>query len=222
MSDYEHLIYEQRGPVTVITIKRPERMNTIGPKTHRELIDAWDRFRSDDTAASAQPVEDQRRRFAGVIDSPGSRLGYRFAMAIPRVSTGDVGAEASDSLQAAYFRGALADQRALLAAEIAKQTRNLGCLSSRTDSLAISRLRRQIRANEAAHRDLDRMIAAIDRRSRGTGLTSHSAKPVEFAPRVALDEQRHEIAQRPAVVPEVNVMNHGRHCRRRNSGVSIS
>jgi Enoyl-CoA hydratase/isomerase len=50
MSDYEHLIYEQRGPVTVITINRPERMNAIGPQTHRELVDAWDRFRADDTA----------------------------------------------------------------------------------------------------------------------------------------------------------------------------
>lgn len=47
-SEYEHLIYEQRGPVTIITINRPERMNAIGPHTHRELVDAWDRFRTDD------------------------------------------------------------------------------------------------------------------------------------------------------------------------------
>jgi enoyl-CoA hydratase len=50
VSDYEHLIYEQRGPVTIITINRPERMNAIGPQTHRELVDAWDRFRTDDDA----------------------------------------------------------------------------------------------------------------------------------------------------------------------------
>jgi len=50
MTDYQHLIYEQRGPVTVITINRPERMNAIGPQTHRELVDAWGRFRADDTA----------------------------------------------------------------------------------------------------------------------------------------------------------------------------
>ena len=50
MTDYGHLIYEQRGPVTIITINRPERMNAIGPQTHRELIDAWNRFRADDTA----------------------------------------------------------------------------------------------------------------------------------------------------------------------------
>jgi enoyl-CoA hydratase len=50
MSDYEHLLYETDGPVTVITIDRPERMNAIGPQTHRELVDAWDRFREDDDA----------------------------------------------------------------------------------------------------------------------------------------------------------------------------
>jgi enoyl-CoA hydratase len=51
MSGYEHLVYEQDGPVTVITINRPDRMNAIGPRTHRELVDAWERFR-DDTEAS--------------------------------------------------------------------------------------------------------------------------------------------------------------------------
>ena len=51
--DYEHLRYEQRGPVTVITIDRPERMNAIGPQTHRELVAAWTRFRDDDDALVA-------------------------------------------------------------------------------------------------------------------------------------------------------------------------
>src|SRR5215510_2926515 len=50
MSDYEHLRYESDGPVTVITIDRPERMNAIGPQTARELVEAWDRFRGDDDA----------------------------------------------------------------------------------------------------------------------------------------------------------------------------
>jgi len=72
--------------------------------------------------------------------------------------------QASDSLQAAYFRGALADQRALVAAEIVRQNRILNGLSTRSDAVAISLLRRDIRANEAECRDLDRMIAALDRR----------------------------------------------------------
>ena len=48
--DYENLRYEQRGPVTVITIDRPDRMNAIDGRTHHELVDAWDRFRADDSA----------------------------------------------------------------------------------------------------------------------------------------------------------------------------
>ena len=47
---YEHIAYVQDGPVTLITIDRPERMNAIGPRTHRELVDAWERFRDDDEA----------------------------------------------------------------------------------------------------------------------------------------------------------------------------
>jgi len=47
---YEHLSYDQDGPVTLITINRPERMNAIGPRTHHELVAAWERFRDDDEA----------------------------------------------------------------------------------------------------------------------------------------------------------------------------
>lgn len=53
MKRYEHLKYEQDGPVTLIMIDRPERMNAIGPQTHRELVDAWDRFRTDESALVA-------------------------------------------------------------------------------------------------------------------------------------------------------------------------
>jgi len=47
---YEQISYAQDGPVTLITIERPERMNAIGARTHRELVDAWGRFRDDDDA----------------------------------------------------------------------------------------------------------------------------------------------------------------------------
>ncbi len=62
MSAYEHLVYEQRGPVTVITINRPERMNAIGPQTHRELIDAG--------AASAPTTPRFRHRRGGRAFAP--------------------------------------------------------------------------------------------------------------------------------------------------------
>ena len=51
--EYSQLVYESHGPVTVITINRPEVRNCIGPVTHRELIDAWTRFRDDDSALVA-------------------------------------------------------------------------------------------------------------------------------------------------------------------------
>lgn len=48
--DYEQIGYQRRGPVAVITIERPERMNAIGARAHRELVDAWGRFKADDEA----------------------------------------------------------------------------------------------------------------------------------------------------------------------------
>jgi enoyl-CoA hydratase len=48
VSEYSQVLFERRGPVTLITINRPERMNAIGPVVSRELVDAWGRFRDDD------------------------------------------------------------------------------------------------------------------------------------------------------------------------------
>jgi enoyl-CoA hydratase len=48
VSDYSQILFERHGPVTLITINRPERMNAIGPVVSRELVDAWGRFRDDD------------------------------------------------------------------------------------------------------------------------------------------------------------------------------
>ena len=47
---YQHIRYEQDGPVAVVTIDRPERMNAVAPRTADELRDAWTRFREDDAA----------------------------------------------------------------------------------------------------------------------------------------------------------------------------
>jgi enoyl-CoA hydratase len=51
--DYAEIRYEKQGPITVITFNRPEVRNCIGPRTHRELVDAWTRFRDDPTASVA-------------------------------------------------------------------------------------------------------------------------------------------------------------------------
>ncbi|HKP40540.1 hypothetical protein [Mycobacterium sp.] len=85
-------------------------------------------------------------------------------MATLSVSTDDASARASDALQAAYFRSALADYRAVLVAKISRQGAKLNAMSGKADPMAISRMRRQMRENEAEHQRLDSMIAAIDRR----------------------------------------------------------
>jgi len=86
-------------------------------------------------------------------------------MATPSIYTADAEAlAASDALQATYFRGTLADQRATITAVIARQNDELATMSTKMSSLAISRLRHQIRENAAECRHLGHMIEAIDRR----------------------------------------------------------
>lgn len=49
----KYVSYEQDGPVTIITFDRPERMNAIGREMGESLVEAWDRFRTDDEAKVA-------------------------------------------------------------------------------------------------------------------------------------------------------------------------
>ena len=51
--NYQHIIVQQEGPVTVITFNRPEVKNCIGTRMHRELVHAFDRFRTDASAKVA-------------------------------------------------------------------------------------------------------------------------------------------------------------------------
>src|SRR6266508_2891933 len=44
------VLYEQSDRLVTITINRPEAMNAIDPETNQALIDAWTRFRDDDSA----------------------------------------------------------------------------------------------------------------------------------------------------------------------------
>jgi enoyl-CoA hydratase len=46
----DHVRYERRGPVALVTIDRPEVRNCIGPQTARELKAAWQRFLDEDDA----------------------------------------------------------------------------------------------------------------------------------------------------------------------------
>ena len=44
------VLYAQQGHVVTLTINRPDAMNAIDPETHQALIDAWTRFRDDESA----------------------------------------------------------------------------------------------------------------------------------------------------------------------------
>ena len=44
------VLYAQHGHVVTLTINRPDAMNAIDPETHQALIDAWTRFRDDESA----------------------------------------------------------------------------------------------------------------------------------------------------------------------------
>ena len=50
---YSQIIYEEHGEIRVIRFNRPEVMNCIGPVTHKELVDVWNRFRTDEGAKVA-------------------------------------------------------------------------------------------------------------------------------------------------------------------------
>lgn len=48
-----HILYEQRGAVVLITINRPEKMNSLDFAANDELTAAWQRFDQDDAARVA-------------------------------------------------------------------------------------------------------------------------------------------------------------------------
>ena len=50
---YTQIAYEEHDEIRVIRFNRPEVMNCIGPVTHTELVDAWNRFRGDENAKVA-------------------------------------------------------------------------------------------------------------------------------------------------------------------------
>jgi enoyl-CoA hydratase len=51
--EYTEIAVKWYDEVMVIQFDRPEAMNCVGPVTHRELIDAWTRFKEDDAAKAA-------------------------------------------------------------------------------------------------------------------------------------------------------------------------
>lgn len=50
MADYEHVIYERRGPIAYLTMNRPEVLNALNRKHQLEIEDAKEEFAADPEA----------------------------------------------------------------------------------------------------------------------------------------------------------------------------
>ncbi|TPG35753.1 hypothetical protein [Mycolicibacterium hodleri] len=71
---------------------------------------------------------------------------------------------AADAMQAAYFRGTLADERELIAAHAQKHRDEVARRIAAGMMSGIPHLRSQVRSHEAELRYLDGLIAKLDRR----------------------------------------------------------
>jgi enoyl-CoA hydratase len=67
---YEHIRYERRGPIAIVTFNRPEKMNPVAPQTARELEHVWAAFRDDDEAKVAVLTGAGERAFCAGGDIP--------------------------------------------------------------------------------------------------------------------------------------------------------
>ena len=76
------VLWEVRGHVLVLTIDRPEALNAIDPETHKELVDAWTRYRDDDHLRVAVLTGTGDRAFSAGVDL--KRMGDMYAGAADR------------------------------------------------------------------------------------------------------------------------------------------
>lgn len=72
MSAYEHILYEKKGHVALVTLNRPHRLNALHPPAHQELSEAWADYMADDGLWVAILTGAGERAF-----SAGSDLKYR-------------------------------------------------------------------------------------------------------------------------------------------------
>jgi enoyl-CoA hydratase/carnithine racemase len=67
-SSYEHLLCEQEGPVAIVTLNRPEAMNSISPPLEAELHDALDRAEADTSVRAIVLTGAGNRAFSAGYD----------------------------------------------------------------------------------------------------------------------------------------------------------
>ncbi|MFY9329644.1 MAG: enoyl-CoA hydratase-related protein [Georgfuchsia sp.] len=68
MSNEDILLYEKKGHIVIITINRPERMNTFTPELYDRFNEAWIRYRDDNDARVAIVTAAGDRAFSTGMD----------------------------------------------------------------------------------------------------------------------------------------------------------
>ncbi|GAA0268828.1 enoyl-CoA hydratase [Alteraurantiacibacter aestuarii] len=68
MAEYENLIVEQRGGVTLVTLNRPQALNALNSAVLEELITAFAAFEADDTQGCAVITGSGEKAFAAGAD----------------------------------------------------------------------------------------------------------------------------------------------------------
>jgi enoyl-CoA hydratase len=68
MADYETLVVEQRGAVTLITLNRPQALNALSSTVMKELIAAFAAFEADDSQGAAVLTGAGEKAFAAGAD----------------------------------------------------------------------------------------------------------------------------------------------------------
>jgi E-phenylitaconyl-CoA hydratase len=84
MADFERILCEKKDKIALITINRPDRMNSIDPQTSQELYDAFCDFRDDDNLWVAILTGSGDRAFSTGLDLvAASQAGAEIAFAAP-------------------------------------------------------------------------------------------------------------------------------------------
>ena len=97
MADYEDVLYDVDGPVAIVTINRPSRLNAFRARTIEELIQAFKRAWADDDA------------HAIVLTGAGDRAFCVGGDVKQRNETGDYGPTSNGLFEATYFHRLIRD-----------------------------------------------------------------------------------------------------------------
>ena len=73
--DFKEIVYTTQNEIAIIKFNRPEVMNCVGPNTHKELVAAWQDFKTNDTLKVAIITGAGDRAFCSGGDLKSARKG---------------------------------------------------------------------------------------------------------------------------------------------------